>query len=58
MKNVFALFLCFTLLFVAFNPISFSRGFEFPTFFEINSTEGYRITEIEDLKESREFKST
>ena len=43
MKNVFVLFLCFTLLFVAFNPISFSRGFEFPTFFEIFDF-GYTIT--------------
>lgn len=43
MKNVFVLFLCFTLLFVAFNPISFSRGFEFPTFFDIFDF-GYTIT--------------
>ena len=43
MKNVFVLFLCFTLLFVAFNPISFSRGFEFPSFFEIFDF-GYTIT--------------
>lgn len=43
MKNVFVLFLCFTLLFVAFNPISFSSEFEFPTFFEIFDF-GYTIT--------------
>lgn len=43
MKNVFVLFLCFTLLFVAFNPISFSSEFEFPTFFKIFDF-GYTIT--------------
>ena len=43
MKNAFVLILCFTLLFLAFNPGVFENGSDFPTFFEIFEF-GYAIT--------------